>query len=346
MLTEPTSAGSAALVRTLAGNLDDAQVSLTVRRADDVPLERLAPLTDAGPVVVVDWRSPRRATLRAALRPREWTSRSLEFGAKDPLTERARTLGFAAAAIFPHWRPAQPSASPQTPEVTPLVLAPPPPPTMDDAAPPPPPPLPIEAPPPPEPVATPSPVEVPPAPAPVATPPPVEAAPAPALTATSDAPPTARRFRVGLVLAGNAPWLGGGGLQGAWCPTRWLCAGLEGTALAGPLSLADSTRLEVRVAAFVEARVPLASVVQPVARAAGALTWLTVRRGDEALARWLGQGTLEAGGLWSPRDARLDVTLTGGVTLSPPTTVLVRGDTVAEVPWLQGHLRLGVAFHL
>ena len=339
VLSESTSGGAPGLVKTLAGNLDRQQVALTVRRAGRLPLDLLEPLTERGPVVVIEWESPRRASLRAALRPKEWTTRVVEFGAKDPLGERARTLGFATASMFPHWRPTQPGASASPPEVTAFTLDLVPPATTPAAT------TPAAT----TPAAT-TPAAATPAAAtpevPRAPPSAVVVAPPPADAPASAPPPGERRFRAGVVAVAGTPVVAGGGLQVGWCGSRLLCAGLEGAALTGPLASAGGTRVDVRVAAFLELRLPLGSDVRPLARLSGAVTSLTVRRGDEVRDRWLGLGTLEGGAAWTPKDGGLDVTLTAGATVMPPTTILVRGETVSEVPWLQGHLRLGAALHL
>ena len=118
---------SGQLNATLNAQLDPTRVQLRMRRADGVPnLERVLETASAlGPVAVITNPRPGHLTIRVALQPGRWVSRSFVFARGDPLAERNRTVALAIAAMVPEWRLPKPLPEPEPlPEPAPATMPP------------------------------------------------------------------------------------------------------------------------------------------------------------------------------------------------------------------------------
>lgn len=329
LLSDGTTAGRATLLDTLSRSLDPSLVNLQPRVLGDSPPELLTELSRTHPVVEIRWETPRRAVIRAALKPESWTSRTVEFGAKDPLNERAKTLGFAVAAMMPQWRAETAVADPPMLEVVPLSesdfvawVAP-----VDAGV-----------------IVEPEPVD-----AGVVVEPPtpnVERAPVETVVRTPEPIPSTSVTRGFLAVhtVGRLPQLlGGGGVDGAYCVLEWLCLGAQATFGAGPVSTTSASHLELRVLAIADVRIfPWAIPLGFTLRAGGGTVLIAAARGTQTVSRWTGTGGVEAG--LALRAGRLDFTLTGGPTFSGPTQLFIDDVEVAGIAAVQGALRLGAGW--
>lgn len=319
LLSDGTTGGRAPLLDTLSRSLDPALVQLQPRVLGDAPADVLTELSETHPVVEVRWETPRRAVLRAALKPKQWTSRTVEFGAKDPLDERAKTLGFAIAAMMPQWRAESLVVNPPTLEIVPLS-------ERDFVAPS----APIDA-------------GVVSAPAPVDAGVVAEDAVAPVPVVVPPSVSTTRAF-VSVHAVGQLPQvLGGGGLDGAWCVVDWLCVGAQVTFGGGAVSTFSVSHVELRVLAIADVRIfPWALPLGFTARGGGGTVLVGAIRGTQTLTRWTGAGVVEAGLVL--RFGSVDLTLTGGPTFAGATRLFIDEVQVAEIAPVQGALRLGVSW--
>lgn len=325
LLSDGTTAGRATMLDTLSRSLDPALVQLQPRVLGTAPRDVLDELSDTHPVVEIRWENPRRAVLRAALKPREWTTRTVDFGARDPLAERGKTLGFAVAAMLPQWRAQTSVADPPALEVVPLsardFFVP----LLADAG-----------------VA-----DVPDAGVVIEPePPPMDAgvviveAPTPAPTVA----PAASRGFVSVIATGQLPQvLGGGGVDGAYCVIDWLCVGAQVTVGGGSFPSPAISHLEMRALAIADVRVyPWASPFGLTARGSAGAVLIAATRGGQSLTRWTATGGVEAG--VSLRISPIELTLTGGPAFSGPTALVVDGVQVSEIAAVQGALRLGASW--
>lgn len=314
-MSDGTNAGRATLLDTLSRSLDPALVQLQPRVLGDAPHDVLTELSERHPVVEIRWETPRRAVIRAALKPQSWTSRTVEFGARDPLVERAKTLGFAVAAMMPQWRAETAVVNPPLLEVVPL--------SESDFA--------VWAPP----------VEL--VDAGVVVAEPEEAAPIPEAGGIEARPVVTRAF-ISLLATGQLPQLlGGGGVDGAYCVFDWLCIGAQVTFGGGSVSNGAVSHLELRTLALADVRLfPWSAPFGLTARGTGGAVMVAATRGSQTLTRWTGTGGFEVGG--ALRVGRFDVTLTAGPTFSGPTSLVVDGLQVATIAAVQAAARLGVSF--
>ncbi|MDP3156452.1 MAG: hypothetical protein Q8N23_27495 [Archangium sp.] len=338
-LSDGTAAGRSSMLNALSSSLDPRLVSIKPRVLGAAKPETLDRLSERHPVAQVEWLSPVRAELRVALRPREWTSRTLTFSKKDPVSERAKSIAYAVAAMMPQWRPEQPSP-PQPLEVVPLsprdfepsfepdagapspeegALA------LEAGAP-----LPDAG----EPEVQPE-VDAGPEP---------EPEPAPVAAAVEDPPgPISPRGLVALSAVGTvvAP-LVGAGVDVALCRLSW-CFGVAGAFGAGELIEAQASRVEVRALATVGLRSApwWQGRLGVAARVGGGAVFHLVTRQGEQLSRWVGAGLAELGPLL--RFGWFELALTGGAHVSGRTGIWVGEAQATELPTLTGFARVEVA---
>ncbi len=334
-LSDGTAAGRPAMLNALSASLDPSLVSIKPRVLGAARPAVLETLSERHPVAQVEWLSPSRAEIRVALRPREWTSRTLSFSKKDPVIERARSIAYAVAAMMPQWRPGKPSVA-QPLEVVPLsprdfepsfeadagsqapdagVTMPQEEASAGDAG------APevqreVDAGPEPEPVAA-------------------------VVTAPAE-PVTLQGFLAASAVVTLVAPLAGAGVDLALCRLSW-CWGVAGVVGAGDLIEAQASRLEVRVLATVafrttpwwQGRLGVAS------RLGGGAVFHAVTRQGERHSRWVGAGMAEVGPLL--RLGWFELALTGGALASGPTTLWVGSAQVTELPTLMAVARVEMA---
>lgn len=306
-LSDYTASSRSMMLQTIAASLDPQLVVLKPRVLGQMPSTALLKLSEKHPVVEVEWESPGKAVLRAALKPHTWITRTLSFDRRDPLRERAKTIAFTVAAMMPQWQPAEPLAQFETPEVIPLSAG-----DFEAAE------------------ATQLAVEIPPSPV-------VEHIDA--LPQTTPKEDGVHGF-IHASVVGMAPQLlGGGGIEVALCPLSRFCVGVAAWLGAGELPQVN--RLDLRLQAIAHFRiVPWwnGRLGAALSVAGGALL-VSLTRGLEHLSRWVGTGAIEAGPLL--RWGVVDFTLTFGMTASGRTRIWVGDAQIFEIPLLSALGRLG-----